>query len=411
MGMIPGGINMPSIAGQDLSTSGAPGAQFKPPLKPGQLPGQETVDVRLWTVSDVCGWLETLMLGQYKDAFADAAVDGPFLLELTEEDLLNTLGVEHPLHRKKIIAGILRLRKERDAGLAKDSAEQTAALAATMAQAGMSMGGGMGGGMGATMMGGTAPSLMMTAASGGAGGGGMPALMGSPMMGAGTVNMAGSPMMGATGMGMGATAVSPLSLAAPAGAGGMLGADRSAIAAADAAAGTLGGAPSLGALDAAKREAAALEAQRAKDTGLLRFEDLVSWIRHNKGKQVAEALSPLPDGRFNPDLVKSPFVPGFGTEYISSLDGLAFHVNKTDEHGNTLLIVAAQNNRLKVVQLLVRKGANPDHQNSQGNTAMHFAMAYKFHDLAAWLVDPEKGGASDEVHNQNGLDPYEGLEP
>ena len=40
-----------------------------------------------------------------------------------------------------------------------------------------------------------------------------------------------------------------------------------------------------------------------------------------------------------------------------------FHINAADGHGNTLLIVAAQNNRLRAAQLLLRKGANTDHQN------------------------------------------------
>lgn len=55
-------------------------------------------------MSDVSHWLDSLSLGQYKDAFADAAVDGAFLCELTDEDLRNTLGLEHALHRKKIRA-------------------------------------------------------------------------------------------------------------------------------------------------------------------------------------------------------------------------------------------------------------------------------------------------------------------
>jgi CheY-like chemotaxis protein len=388
-----GGVSVTGFGGQDLSGAGAPGRAFRPPLKPGQLPGQDTVDVRLWTVSDVCGWLETLMLGQYKDAFADAAVDGPFLLELTEDDLLNTLGVEHPLHRKKIVASILRLRRDQDASLAKEAAEHSAAVATSLVQAGVGLGV-------------AAPGSPLHASFAGAGGAGSP-LMGALGMQASTLGspMPGSPVLGGSPV---------MRMASIAGLGSPLAGGVSEMAmveAAQARAQTMGGVTSLAALEAGRAEAAAADRAKVKDAGLLKLEDLMSWVRHNKGKQVAEALTPLPDGRFKVDLVKNAFVPSFGTEYVSSLDGLAFHVNKTDEHGNTLLVVAAQNNRLKMVQLLVRKGANPDHQNAQGNTAMHFAMAYKFHDLAAWLVDPEKGAASDEVHNQHGLDPYEGLEP
>ncbi len=44
--------------------------------------------VRSWTVSDVCRWLDSLSLSQYSAAFTEGAVDGPFLLELREEDLM-----------------------------------------------------------------------------------------------------------------------------------------------------------------------------------------------------------------------------------------------------------------------------------------------------------------------------------
>jgi SAM domain (Sterile alpha motif)/Ankyrin repeats (many copies) len=390
-----GATGLAPFGGQDLSGAGAPGRPFKTPLKPGQLPGEESVDVSLWTVADVCGWLETLMLGQYKDSFADAAVDGPFLLELTEDDLLNTLGVEHALHRKKIIASILRLRKEVEQTQMKEAVREHAAIQQQIAQSGPS----------------TAMVQMM----------GSPVMMGngSPVSPMATQMMPGSPMM----MGMaspGGMMMPMMTAGGMASPGGMMSpmmtmggtmAPTAVAPGAEAKANTLGGVASLAVLDAQKAEAAALDKSRSKDAGLLKMDDLVSWIRHNKGKQVAEALAVLPDGRFKVEQIKTAYVPGFGTEYISALDGLAFHVNKTDEHGNTLLMVAAQNNRLKMAQLLIRKGANPNHQNAQGNTAMHFAMSYKFHDLAAWLVDPEKGGASDEVHNQHGLDPYEGLEP
>lgn len=39
-----------------------------------------------------------------------------------------------------------------------------------------------------------------------------------------------------------------------------------------------------------------------------------------------------------------------------------FNLNKTDDHGNTLLMVAAQNGNLKMAKLYVNKGANPNHQ-------------------------------------------------
>lgn len=44
-----------------------------------------------------------------------------------------------------------------------------------------------------------------------------------------------------------------------------------------------------------------------------------------------------------------------------------------------------------------------------GQTAGHYAMAYSFFDLGAWLLDPEKGGGRDDIANENGLTAYDGL--
>ena len=73
--------------------------------------------VSAWNLDDVGDWLGTLALGQYRSAFLDAAIDGAFLFDLNDEDLRNTLGIEHNLHRKKILSAIQRL-KEVDRGYA-----------------------------------------------------------------------------------------------------------------------------------------------------------------------------------------------------------------------------------------------------------------------------------------------------
>ncbi len=64
----------------------------------------------MWTVSDVGKWMESLSLGQYVAAFKEGTVDGPFLLELREEDLIQVLGVSHKLHVRKIIISREKLR-------------------------------------------------------------------------------------------------------------------------------------------------------------------------------------------------------------------------------------------------------------------------------------------------------------
>jgi hypothetical protein len=53
---------------------------------------------------------QTLSLGQYSEAFIDSAVDGEFLYDLNDDDLKNTLGIEHRLHRKKILNCVHRLK-------------------------------------------------------------------------------------------------------------------------------------------------------------------------------------------------------------------------------------------------------------------------------------------------------------
>lgn len=67
-------------------------------------------NVHMWSVDDVVMWLETLSLGQYCSAFREATVDGPFLMELREEDLVQVLGVEHKLHVRKIMVSREKLK-------------------------------------------------------------------------------------------------------------------------------------------------------------------------------------------------------------------------------------------------------------------------------------------------------------
>jgi ankyrin repeat protein len=53
-----------------------------------------------------------------------------------------------------------------------------------------------------------------------------------------------------------------------------------------------------------------------------------------------------------------------------------FPVDAEDDKGNTLLLLAAQNCNRKLMELCLNRGANINHQNTGGNTALHFAMAY-----------------------------------
>ncbi len=81
-------------------------------------------------------------------------------------------------------------------------------------------------------------------------------------------------------------------------------------------------------------------------------------------------------------------------------------VNIVDQHGNSLLAVATQNNRKRIVKACVRAGVPLDAQNAQGQTAMHYAYAYGYVELAEYLV---RKGANPMLVNQHGLRPDEGL--
>ncbi len=70
------------------------------------------------------------------------------------------------------------------------------------------------------------------------------------------------------------------------------------------------------------------------------------------------------------------------------------------------MLVAAQNGLKSIVQVLLDYGADVNAANKKGNTPLHFAHAYGFAKLAAFLM---KNGADDSLQNVDGLTCYEGL--
>jgi ankyrin repeat protein len=92
---------------------------------------------------------------------------------------------------------------------------------------------------------------------------------------------------------------------------------------------------------------------------------------------------------------------------VTGYDRLPFHMNKTDEFGNTMLTVACQSGNLKLCKYLLSKGSNPNHQNKNGQTPGHFAIAYKFFDVSTYLFE---NGGDDTRENRFGLTAYDGLE-
>jgi hypothetical protein len=107
------------------------------------------------------------------------------------------------------------------------------------------------------------------------------------------------------------------------------------------------------------------------------FETIFSKARHGRYKEVNELL-----------------------EAGALLDGV-------DERGNTPLHAACQGGSLKTVKTLLRRGCETNAQNYQGNTPLHYAFAYKYEEVAQYLV--RKGGALTEIRNIYGLTACEGL--
>ena len=289
---------------------GVTSSMTTPALKAGQLPGQEALKVSAWSVEDVAKWLQSLSLGQYSEAFLDAAVDGEFLYDLNDDDLRNTLGIEHKLHRKKILSCVHRLKvaeaqaDNRINELLKDGPDM------------------------------------------------LPGQSADDM--AAEVFAAGS----------------------------AAGAD-------------LGGPKLPG------------DTNRVTEDGpKLPLNELFSLVRHSKFSLIKEALDYLPNKKFDKTLVQANYVLDNGTVYSDGYERLPFHINKCDEHGNTMLGLATQNGNQKISKYLIQKGANPNHQNYHGQTPSHFAIAYKFFDLSQYIFE---NGGDDTLENKYGLTPYDGL--
>ena len=202
-----------------------------------------------WSVGEVSRWLQTLSLGQYVEGFAEACVDGDFLLELREEDMSSVLGVTHKLHRRKIM-------------LAREK-------------------------------------------------------------------------------------LNPLSR-----------------------------------MEVMKKEVVLKEEKadknRASEFG--EVPDLVtvmSQCRHGRLKRLEESLR------------------------------LGFDINSEDEKGNSLLLVAVQNGHRKMLDLILNRGADINKRNGNGQTALHYALAFDTTgELAEFLIEK---GADDSLENMFGLSPYDGL--
>lgn len=62
--------------------------------------------VSSWSAEDVSDWMTDLGHAVYVEAFVSNGVDGPTLRSLVEQDLQQSLGVDHLGHRKQIMKAI-----------------------------------------------------------------------------------------------------------------------------------------------------------------------------------------------------------------------------------------------------------------------------------------------------------------
>ena len=95
------------------------------------------------------------------------------------------------------------------------------------------------------------------------------------------------------------------------------------------------------------------------------------------------------------------------TKRVEESLNLGFKIDTEDERGNTLLLCACQNSNRRLVEMLIIRGANINHQNALGNTALHFALAFDGEGtLGEYLIEH---GADDTIENVDGLTAYDGL--
>ncbi|KAL4100404.1 hypothetical protein PRIC1_008198 [Phytophthora ramorum] len=81
-------------------------------------------------------------------------------------------------------------------------------------------------------------------------------------------------------------------------------------------------------------------------------------------------------------------------------------IEAKDATGNTLLSVACQNNNKRIAKLCLRRGADINTQNLNGQSLLHYCHEYGFHELMEYLMEK---GARDDLLNADGLTCYEGL--
>lgn len=78
------------------------------------VPHKLSQQVPLWSVEDVREWVKQIGFGEYEHSFYDSKVDGDLLLQLTETNLKEDLGVVNGIRRKRFERELQNLKKMAD---------------------------------------------------------------------------------------------------------------------------------------------------------------------------------------------------------------------------------------------------------------------------------------------------------
>ena len=106
-GFFSGLINANDVMSRSMDYSGFYGTMSKKQIQQSQQKGFRSKPLMGWTIGDVCDWLDSLFLPEYKPAFIQAEVDGLKLAGLTKSEL-ETLGVIRVGHMLNIERSLKR---------------------------------------------------------------------------------------------------------------------------------------------------------------------------------------------------------------------------------------------------------------------------------------------------------------
>ena len=77
-----------------------------------------------------------------------------------------------------------------------------------------------------------------------------------------------------------------------------------------------------------------------------------------------------------------------------------------DQHGNSLVGIAARNGDSSSLKLLLDCGLSPNTQDNQGNSPLHYALAGKSYPCTELLLEK---GVDEDLRNYGGLTAWEVL--